>query len=350
MKYHNKLVEDGVVKPEELTKIHERLSKHLEEEYKAKDTVKRTLENVRDPKTKSNRTLTHKWSAMDFSQFGKDQPTEASMEDIKEAGLASVDVPKDFHPHPRIQKFHLSQRVAQIEKNSVDWATAEAIAFGTLLKDGFNVRLSGEDVERGTFSQRHLGLTDVKTEAKYYPLKEYVRKNALKSRFDLVNTPLTENAAISYEYGYSIENPQNMVIWEAQFGDFFNTAQQTIDTYFSGSEAKWMRQTGLTLLLPHGFDGTGPEHSSCRIERFLQTGATDGIYRRLKYKPQEQRRRELRVGDEFFYENHQDTNYQVANPSTPANYFHLLRRQMKRNYRKPLVVAAPKICKLPLRV
>jgi len=343
MAYHKKLVEEGIAKEEDLTKIQTRLSKHLDEEYAAKDSVTRTLENVRDPKTKSNRTLTGKWSSMDFSQFGKDYPTASTMENIKEAAYASCEVPSDFTPHPRIHKFHLTQRVAMIEKGQADWATAEAIAFGTLLKDGYNLRLAGEDVERGTFSQRHLGLTDSKNENKHYPLKAYVKKHNLKGRFDIVNTPLTENAAISYEYGYSIENPNNMVIWEAQFGDFFNTAQQTIDTYFSCGEAKWMRQCGLTLLLPHGFDGTGPEHSSCRIERFLQTGATDGIYKRLKYRPREERRRELRVGDEYFFENSQDTNYQVANPSTPANYFHLLRRQMMRNYRKPLVVASPKL-------
>lgn len=337
-----------MAKEDEWEKVQSKLSKHLEEEFKQKDSVANTLDTVRDPNLKSNRTLTHKWSSMSFSQFGKDETTGANIDQLIEIGKASIEVPSDFTPHARIQKFHITSRLSQLEKNLVDWATAESMALGSLLNDGYSIRFSGEDVERGTFSQRHLGLTDSKNEKKHYPLKQYISKHNLKSRFDLVNSPLSENAVMAFEYGYSIENPMTFVLWEAQFGDFFNTAQQTIDTFISCSEAKWMRQTALTMLLPHGFDGAGPEHSSCRIERFLQLASTDGIYRKFKLKNHEERRAELKIGDNFFYENSQDLNFHLVNPSTPANYFHLLRRQMLRNYRKPLVVAAPKQCNIPL--
>ena len=243
-----------------------------------------------------------------------------------------------------MQKFHIQSRQNQLEKNSLDWATAEAIALASLIDQGFNIRFSGQDVERGTFSHRHLVLTDIKTEKKWMPLKENSNGFKPKGRFELVNSPLSEASVLSYEYAYSLENPKNLVIWEAQFGDFFNTAQVAIDTFVTCSEAKWLRQSGLIMLLPHGFDGAGPEHSSCRIERFLQAGSTDGIDRNLKLKDHDVVRKELLIGDNFFYENHQDINFQFINPSTPANYYHALRRQVMRNYRKPLVVATPKIC------
>ena len=147
---------------------------------------------------------------------------------------------------------------------------------------------------------------------------------------------------MSFEYGYSIDNPNNMAIWEAQFGDFFNTAQVVVDTFLTNSEQKWLRQSGLTLILPHGFDGAGPEHSSCRMERFLQLTNSDGVRRGLERKPHNPERALLGLKDPVFYENINEANFSFVNPTKPANFFHLMRRQMKRNFRKPLVVAGPK--------
>ena len=174
------------------------------------------------------------------------------------------------------------------------------------------------------------------------PIKEFYYN---KGRFQVFNSILSENAILSYEYGYSLENPNNLVMWEAQFGDFFNPAQPVFDTFITCSEEKWMRQSGLVVLLPHGYDGAGPEHSSIRMERFLLHSSSDGGVRGLDYRPHDQNRSRLRVGDNFYYENPQDINFHLVQPTTPANYFHLLRRQMKRNYRKPLIVASAKTCK-----
>ena len=150
---------------------------------------------------------------------------------------------------------------------------------------------------------------------------------------------------MSYEYGYSLDNPNNLAIWQAQFGDFFNTAQVVVDVFLTNSESKWLRQSSLTLILPHGFDGAGPEHSSCRIERFLQMANSDGSLRYLKRKEHDPNRARLGLNDNFFYENIQDVNFSLVNPTKPSNLFHVLRRQMKRNFRKPLIIAGPKGCK-----
>ena len=189
----------------------------------------------------------------------------------------------------------------------VDWATAEALAFGALTLDGFSVRLSGQDCGRGTFSHRHAALTDQSSEKKYYPLNNIDPKQA---RFEVHDSPLSEAAVMGFEYGYSTADPKALVLWEGQFGDFVNGAQVLIDQFIASAETKWLRMSGLTLLLPHGFEGQGPEHSSGRLERFLQLCAED--------------------------------NWSVVNCSTPANYFHVLRRQMCRDFRKPLIVMTPK--------
>ena len=156
------------------------------------------------------------------------------------------------------------------------------------------------------------------------------------------NSPLSEYSVLCYEWGYGSESSLNLNIWEAQFGDFFNGGQIFFDTYLSCSESKWLRQNAMVVLLPHGFDGMGPEHSSCRIERFLQMANTDGINQHYRYADHHSTRKHSSVSDTHFYSNYQDCNFQFANPTTPANYFHLLRRQMLRNYRKPLVVASAK--------
>jgi len=203
--------------------------------------------------------------------------------------------------------------------DKIDWATAEALAFGSLLVEGHNVRISGQDVGRGTFSQRHVRFTDQKTDEGVVPLN-HIRPKQGKIR--VADSPLSELAVMGYEYGYSLEDPNTLPIWEAQFGDFSNGAQIVIDQFISTGEDKWWRQSGLVLLLPHGYDGAGPEHSSCRIERYLQ----------------------LCKGDSFNPSDvdNQIPNMQVIYPTTPANYFHALRRQIKRTFRKPLIVVGPK--------
>ncbi len=213
-------------------------------------------------------------------------------------------VPPAFTVHKTLQRILEAKKAMLDTGEGVDWATAEALAFGTLLEDGYGVRLSGQDSGRGTFSQRHSVWVDQTDGSKYVPLK------SLDPRFEVLDSPLSEFGVMGFEYGYSLADPKTLVLWEAQFGDFANGAQVMIDQFIASGEAKWLRATGLVLLLPHGFEGQGPEHSSARLERYLQLCAED--------------------------------NMQVANCTTPANYFHLLRRQMLRDFRKPLVVMTPK--------
>ena len=190
---------------------------------------------------------------------------------------------------------------------NIDWATAEALAFCSLLLDGHRVRLSGQDSERGTFSQRHAVLFDQETEKRYTPFNHLAEGQA---RFEVINSMLSEEAVLGFEYGYSLAEPDALVLWEAQFGDFANGAQVVIDQFISSGERKWLRMSGLVMLLPHGYEGQGSEHSSARLERYLQLCAED--------------------------------NWQIANCTTPANYFHILRRQLHRQFRKPLVLMTPK--------
>jgi 2-oxoglutarate dehydrogenase E1 component len=202
----------------------------------------------------------------------------------------------------------LDRRREMVESGEgIDWAMAEHLAFGTLLRERFPVRLSGQDVVRGTFSQRHSVLFDQESERQYTPLKHV---SPDQGKFEVINSMLSEEAVLGFEYGYSLAEPNALVMWEAQFGDFANGAQVQIDQFIASGERKWLRMSGLVLLLPHGHEGQGPEHSSARPERFLQQSAED--------------------------------NWQVANCTTPANYFHVLRRQLHRNFRKPLVLMTPK--------
>ncbi|XP_018378530.1 PREDICTED: probable 2-oxoglutarate dehydrogenase E1 component DHKTD1, mitochondrial isoform X2 [Trachymyrmex cornetzi] len=234
-------------------------------------------------------------------------------------GEKSVQVPPNFTIHPQLSKNHVQNRLKKIESgNALDWSTAEALAIGSLLYQGYNVRISGQDVGRGTFSQRHAMLVDQSTGAIFIPLNSMVSNQT--GKLEIANSILSEEAVLGFEYGISIASPFTLPIWEAQFGDFINGAQIIIDTYITNGEAKWMLSSGLTMLLPHGYDGAGPEHSSCRLERFLQltNSKENGV-----------------DGD--------DVNIHIVNPSEPAQYFHLLRRQMIRDYRKPLIVIAPKI-------
>ncbi|XP_048356968.1 2-oxoadipate dehydrogenase complex component E1 isoform X1 [Sphaerodactylus townsendi] len=234
-------------------------------------------------------------------------------------GAQSVAVPEELQLHGHVLKTHTQARILRLEEGiKLDWATAEALAFGSLLAQGFNIRLSGQDVGRGTFSQRHAMLVCQETDETYIPLNHMSPDQ--KGFLEVSNSPLSEEAVLGFEYGMSIESPNLLPIWEAQFGDFFNGAQIIFDTFISGGEAKWLLQSGIVILLPHGYDGAGPEHSSCRIERFLQmcNSSEEGV-----------------DGDHI--------NMSVVHPTTPAQYFHLLRRQMVRNFRKPLIMASPKI-------
>jgi 2-oxoglutarate dehydrogenase E1 component len=220
-------------------------------------------------------------------------------------GTASL--PEDFHPHPKIRK-GLEQRLEMARGNRpLDWSAAEAAAFGSLALEGYRVRLSGQDSARGTFSQRHSALHDAESGRVYVPLRNLSRDQA---PVDIINSPLTEAGVLGFEYGYSLEWPNGLILWEAQFGDFVNAAQVIVDQFLVSGEEKWRRLSGLTLLLPHGFEGMGSEHSSARLERFLDLAAKDNI--------------------------------QVVSPSTPAQYFHCLRRQVLRPIRKPLIVMTPK--------
>ncbi|XP_046401730.1 probable 2-oxoglutarate dehydrogenase E1 component DHKTD1, mitochondrial [Ischnura elegans] len=238
---------------------------------------------------------------------------------LRYVAAKSVEFPEDFNIHPHLLKTHVKSRLEKINKGeNVDWATAEAMAFGSLLYQDYGVRISGQDVGRGTFSHRHAMLIDQKTNEIFIPLNNLMPEQ--KACLEVCNSILSEEAVLAYEYGISITNPNILAIWEAQFGDFFNGAQIQIDTMVSSGETKWLLESGLVMMLPHGYDGAGPEHSSCRLERFLQLSdssenAPDG----------------------------EDVNLQIVNPTTPAQYFHLLRRQMIRNYRKPLIIASPKI-------
>ncbi|CAK8674618.1 unnamed protein product [Clavelina lepadiformis] len=240
-------------------------------------------------------------------------------DELRYIGAKSVEVHEDFAMHEHLTKSHAEARVEKLQTDSlVDWALAEAFAFGSLLNQGYDIRLCGEDVGRGTFSHRHAVFTCQQSGNYHIPLNHMLEDQ--KAQIEVVCSLLSEEAVTGFEYGMSIENPDRLVIWEAQFGDFFTGAQIIFDTFITSGEAKWMYQSGLVVLLPHGYDGAGPEHSSCRIERFLQgtNSSEDSI-----------------DGD--------GVNISVCHPTTSAQYFHLLRRQMVRNFRKPLIVVSPKI-------
>jgi 2-oxoglutarate dehydrogenase E1 component len=234
--------------------------------------------------------------------------TGVELERLAKLGVDLTRVPEGFNVHRTVKRF-LDNRLASIESGEgLDWATAEALAFATLVTDGHPVRLSGQDVERGTFSQRHSVLNDQQVDARSYtPLNNLSEDQC---RYEVINSMLSEEAVLGFEYGYSLAEPKALTVWEAQFGDFVNGAQVVIDQFISSGERKWFRMSGLVMLLPHGYEGQGPEHSSARPERFLQLCAED--------------------------------NMQVANCTTPANYFHILRRQVKRDFRKPLILMTPK--------
>jgi 2-oxoglutarate dehydrogenase E1 component len=298
--YGKKLVADGVVTDGEVDK--------MQADWRAK--LDAELEASQSYRPNSADWLDGRWAdikaARDFDDPRRGN-TGVAIEALKDIGGRITAVPKGFHVHRTIQRFLDSRRKAIETGAGLDWSTAEALAFASLLLDGHPVRLSGQDSERGTFSQRHSVLVDQENEDRYIPLN-HLRDG--QSRFEVVNSMLSEEAVLGFEYGYTLAEPNALTLWEAQFGDFANGAQVVFDQFISSGERKWLRLSGLVCLLPHGYEGQGPEHSSARLERFLQMCAED--------------------------------NMQVANCTTPANYFHILRRQLKRDIRKPLILMTPK--------
>jgi 2-oxoglutarate dehydrogenase E1 component len=234
-------------------------------------------------------------------------PTAVSREKLAALLEKQTDLPADFHPHPKIKRLLDARRAMARGEHPLDWSAAEALAFASLAVERWPVRLLGQDSERGTFSQRHAVLHDCENGQRYVPLEHL---SAKQGRVQIQNSPLSEIGTMGFEYGYSLDWPDGLVAWEAQFGDFCNVAQVIVDQFIASAEDKWRRLSGLVLLLPHGFEGQGPEHSSARLERFLTLAAEDNI--------------------------------QVVYPTTPAQYFHVLRRQVLRRWRKPLIVMTPK--------
>jgi 2-oxoglutarate dehydrogenase E1 component len=271
-------------------------------------------------------TLQSDWSTMDSrSTFVEPQSTGVDSATLQQIGEKLCSLPEGFNIHPRLKGIFEKKQHSLQQGVGLDWSCGEALAFGSLLAQGTHVRLSGQDVERGTFSHRHSVLHDQKTGDKYTALNNLGVEGA--AHFSVSNSNLSEFGVLGFELGYSMESPNALVIWEAQFGDFSNGAQIMIDQFISSQEDKWLRQSGLVMLLPHGYEGMGPEHSSARLERFLQLSDTD-----LDVFPE-------RIPN---FNPSQHTNWRVINPTTPANIFHALRRQVTDNFRKPLIVMSPK--------
>ncbi|TGJ98997.1 2-oxoglutarate dehydrogenase E1 component [Leptospira langatensis] len=296
--YEKKLVADGDVTQDELDFIKNGSTQGLE------DSFQRAKEQ--DIKMKVD-TMQGVWSKYSKEPLDSGTATSLLAEQIDRIVKAITTVPEGFTPNPKLVKLLQSRKEMAEGKISLDYGMAEALSFGSILENGFRVRLSGQDSQRGTFSHRHAVLVDINSGDKYIGLNHISEKQA---KAEVVNSSLSEFSVLGFEYGYSLSDPSALVLWEAQFGDFANNTQVIFDQFLSSSEVKWQRMSGLTVLLPHGYEGQGPEHSSGRIERFLQLCA--------------------------------DNNMQVANCTNAAQYFHLLRRQILRNFRKPLIIFTPK--------
>jgi 2-oxoglutarate dehydrogenase E1 component len=298
--YGDKLVGEGVVTAGEVEKMMADWRGRLDAELEAAQSYRANKADWLDGR----------WAGFKRAEDADDPRrgrTGVDMGTLKQIGEKITTLPEGFHLHRTLNRFFDSRRKAIESSANIDWATGEALAFCSLLLDGHRVRLSGQDSERGTFSQRHSVLIDQETERRYTPFN-HLRDG--QARYEVINSMLSEEAVLGFEYGYSLAEPSALTLWEAQFGDFANGAQVLFDQFISSGERKWLRMSGLVCLLPHGYEGQGPEHSSARLERFLQMCAED--------------------------------NMQVANCTTPANYFHILRRQLKRDFRKPLILMAPK--------
>jgi 2-oxoglutarate dehydrogenase E1 component len=298
--YGKKLVGEGVVTDGEVEKMKADWRNRLDAELEAAQSYRANKADWLDGR----------WAGFKTGGDGEDPrrgQTGVEIAALKDIGRKITTLPPDFHLHRTLTRFLDNRRKAIETGKNIDWATGEALALSALLLEGHRVRLSGQDSERGTFSQRHAVLIDQENERRYTPFNHLGDGQA---RFEVINSMLSEEAVLGFEYGYSLAEPNALTLWEAQFGDFANGAQVLFDQFISSGERKWLRMSGLVCLLPHGYEGQGPEHSSARLERFLQMCAED--------------------------------NMQVANCTTPANYFHILRRQLKRDFRKPLILMTPK--------
>ncbi len=297
--YGDRLVEEGLLTREAVDGVTRECRQRLEDAFEAAKSYK---PNKAD-------WLEGEWAEITTAPSLEERRGETAVtrEALDAVGRALSAVPEGFNLNPKLQRFIDARRAMFETGEGVDWATAEALAFGTILAEGRFVRLSGQDCRRGTFSQRHAVLIDQETQEAYTPLAHVCDR---QERLAVRDSPLAEASVLGFEYGMSLADPNMLVLWEAQFGDFANGAQFIIDQFISSGETKWLRMSGLVMLLPHGYEGQGPEHSSARIERYLQL-----------------------CGDD---------NMQVCNITTPANYFHALRRQIHRKFRKPLIVMTPK--------
>jgi len=295
--YGEKLINEGTITAEEFNKNKKEFKNLLNEQLKTAKEYKPKLE----------------WFEGVWSRYkperGKDKKgvTGVTLDTIKRIGKRITHIPEDFNVHPTIKRIFENKKKMFENGTGFDFATAEQLAFATLLDEGTPVRLSGQDSGRGTFSQRHSVLRDQKDSRYYTPLNNVSEK---QKKFEVIDSLLSEFAVLGFEHGYTLSEPTTLVVWEAQFGDFANGAQVIIDQFIATSERKWSKASGLVMLLPHGYEGQGPEHSSARLERFLQLCARENI--------------------------------QVMNCTTPANYFHALRRQIHRDFRKPLIIMTPK--------
>lgn len=329
--FENKLISEGTMTQEEIDEIKDFVMEEYEKNLEASKTY------VKD----EDDWLSSKWLGFKGpSQMSRIRTTGVDIDMLRKIGATAGTVPDDFKMHRQMKKIFANRREQAEKGEGIDWGTAEALAFGSLLVEGNHVRITGQDVQRGTFSHRHAVVKDQNTEQDYTPLnhitkrmnpacpKEEMSGPDTQAGFTCRNSILSEFAVLGFELGYSLENPNALVLWEAQFGDFSNGAQIMIDQFISAGEDKWLRQSGLVMLLPHGYDGGGAEHSSCRLERFLQMVDEDP-----HSVPEFNKDKRTQI---------QKHNWQVVNCSTPANYFHCLRRQIHRDFRKPLIVAAPK--------
>eukprot|EP01041_Mallomonas_annulata_P010258 gene10258-21403_t len=330
--YEKSLVAEGTCTEGEIKEIRSMVTKTLEKEFEASKTWV----------TQPSDWLSSKWKGfLSPKNLSRIRETGVNVDRLKEIGLKSTEIPASVNVHRQLRKIIEARRVTVETGEGIDWATAEALAFGTLLLEGNHVRLTGQDVQRGTFSHRHAVLTDQLTGESYVPLNHLAKHLSatvasnksniapdMQAELTVRNSILSEFGVLGFEMGYSLENPNMLVLWEAQFGDFVNGAQIMIDQFISAGEDKWLRMSGLTMLLPHGYMGQGAEHSSCRMERFLQQVDEDPDFVPAMG---ENERKQIQM-----------TNWQVVNCSTPANYYHVLRRQVHRDFRKPLVIVTPK--------